>query len=309
MWQKIDHIYNVSGKYRWNQTHAQLPTIDSISKNRWRIYFSTRDALGKSRISFIDVEAGNPQNILYEHHKPVLDLGELGTFDDSGVMPSCVISNGNKKYLYYTGWTTRKTVPYHNSIGLAISYNGGKSFERYSNGPIFGTTHTEPHFTGTSWVMIENDVWKNWYMSCTKWKMINNKPEPYYHIKYAESNDGINWQRNNNVAIDYKSNKEGGIVRASIIKENKLYKMWYSFRNITHYRSTLQNSYKIGYAESINGKKWIRKDDQINFSVSDANWDSSMMAYPYVISYNGLKYMFYNGNGFGQSGFGYAISK
>ena len=35
-------------------------------------------------------------------------------------------------------------------------------------------------------------------------------------------------------------------------------------------------------------------------------WDSEMMEYAHVIQYHGTKYMFYNGNKFGHSGFGFA---
>ena len=36
-------------------------------------------------------------------------------------------------------------------------------------------------------------------------------------------------------------------------------------------------------------------------------WDSAMMEYPFVYEHRGLKYMLYNGNGFGESGIGYAV--
>jgi len=32
-----------------------------------------------------------------------------------------------------------------------------------------------------------------------------------------------------------------------------------------------------------------------------------MVEYPHVIAYQNQMYMFYNGNGFGETGFGYAI--
>jgi len=32
-----------------------------------------------------------------------------------------------------------------------------------------------------------------------------------------------------------------------------------------------------------------------------------MMEYPFVYEHRGLKYMLYNGNGFGESGIGYAV--
>jgi hypothetical protein len=47
------------------------------------------------------------------------------------------------------------------------------------------------------------------------------------------------------------------------------------------------------------------------FDVSEEGWDSEMMCYPYVFDHKGERYMLYNGNGYGKSGFGIAklISK
>ena len=131
--------------------------MDTTDERVWRIYFGTRDEMNRNRIGYIEVEAGNPANVLYEHDAPVLDLGRLGTFDDCGVMPSWILNHDGKKYLYYIGWTVRTTIPYHNSIGLAISTDGGRSFERFSEGPLFGETYLEPFFTGTSCVLLKWD--------------------------------------------------------------------------------------------------------------------------------------------------------
>src|SRR5687767_9317544 len=125
-WNKKEVIYFPNQKFGWNQTHAQCPVVDKLDESKWRIYYSTRNLQGQSQISYIEVEAGNPSNILYEHDQYLFDFGKPGTFDDSGLMPSCIINVGNAKYLYYVGWTTRKTVPYHNSVGLAVSHDNGK---------------------------------------------------------------------------------------------------------------------------------------------------------------------------------------
>src|SRR6266446_6971319 len=214
-WIKRGLIYKPRAVHWWNQTHASVPTVDTSNEEIWRIYFGTRDQDNHNRISYIDVEAGKPTNILYEHDRPVLDLGKLGTFDDCGVMPSWILNHGGKKYLYYVGWTVRNTIPYHNAIGLAISNDEGHTFERFSDGPLFGETYLEPFFTGTSCVLIDRGIWRNWYLSCTGWTKVNGKAEPRYHIKYAESKDGINWDRRGIVAIDYLSEAEGAIVRSS----------------------------------------------------------------------------------------------
>jgi hypothetical protein len=305
-WIKQGLIYTSNGEYEWNQTHAQVPVVDVLNEQVWRIYYSARDRNNKSNTSYIEVEAGNPARILYKHNQPILTLGRLGTFDESGLMPSWIIEHKGIKYLYYIGWSVKQTVPYHNAIGLAISEDGGKHFEKFSEGPLFDISYREPYFTGTSCVLIENDIWKNWYLSCTKWEIINGKPEAFYHIKYAESKNGIDWERKGIVAINYKDNNEAGIVKASVFKENNLYKMWYSYRGAVEYRSNTNASYKIGYAESVDGIHWERKDEHSGIELSANGWDSEMMAYPHVVSYKGKKFMFYNGNGFGRSGFGYA---
>lgn len=307
-WAKQGLVYCSAGQHHWNKSHASVPVVDVIEDNRWRIYYSARDAENRSYTSFIEVEAGNPQTILYEHPEPILALGRLGAFDDCGIMPSWIINFRGQKYLYYIGWTTRATVPFHNSVGLAVSSDGGKSFTKFAEGPLFGPTWREPYFTGTSCVLRENNIWRNWYLSCTKWEVIQGRPEPYYHLKYAESEDGVNWRREGVVAIDFKSKDEAGIVKASVLKEGDNYRMWYSYRNSAAYRTTRENSYRIGYAESADGIRWTRMDDLSKIDVSDEGWDSEMIEYPHVIKTGGRLYLFYNGNGFGRSGFGYATS-
>lgn len=306
-WNKQGLIYAPKGEHAWNQSHAQLPVVDPIDESRWRIYFAARDAKGRSNISYLECEAGAPENILVEPDRTLLPFGALGTFDESGLMPLCIVNHDGLKYLYYAGWTTRVTVPYHNSIGLAISRDHGQSFEKFAAGPLFDLRPNEPYFTGTANVVIENGVWRIWYQSCTKWEVLDGRPEPFYHLKYAESPDGINWRRDGQIAIDYKDEGEGGICSAAVLKEDGAYKMWYSYRRAADYRQNKNNTYRIGYAESADGIEWKRCDERAGIDVSQEGWDSEMIAYPFVLAHENKKYMFYNGNGFGKTGFGYAI--
>lgn len=146
-----------------------------------------------------------------------------------------------------------------------------------------------------------------WYLSALKWVIIDNKPEPVYHIKYAESRDGVNWDRLGIVCIDLKSPDEGGITRPCVIRENGIFRMWYCYRGIRDFRKNKAQSYRIGYAESEDGIRWDRMDEIVGIDVSPKGWDSVMLTYPYVYEHKGRKYMIYNGNRFGKSGFGYAI--
>jgi len=306
-WEKKGLIYVPDGRFNWNKSHASVPTVYKLNEKILRVYFATRDANNRTSISFIEVEANNPKRITYEHDQPVIVPGTRGMFDDCGAMPSHVIDVGNEVWMYYLGWNVRNTIAYHNSIGLAISKDGGNTFEKFSEGPLFDRNYIEPYFSAAPFVIRENSTWKMWYLSNTKWVEHNDKTEPFYHIKYAESHNGIDWRREGRIAIDYKDEKECGIVRACVLKDRDIYKMWYAHRNLINYRNDKNNSYRIGYAESNNGYEWTRKDDQVGINVSADGWDSEMIEYPFVYDHNNQRYMMYNGNAFGKTGFGYAI--
>ena len=100
------------------------------------------------------------------------------------------------------------------------------------------------------------------------------------------------------VAIDLSSEDEYAISRPSVIKESGVWKMWYSYRG---------DAYRIGYAESLDGRAWIRKDEYSGIETSKTGWDSEMIEYPFVFRHDGELYMLYNGNNYGESGFGLAI--
>lgn len=305
-WEKRGLIYTVDARLPWAKSHAQIPTVAGSSNGTIRILFSSRDPNNRSLIARLDVRADSPREILRVNTDPIMPLGKIGTFDDCGMMPSCVVKHEGIHYLYYIGWNVRNTVPYHNSVGLAISEDGGEHYRRLFEGPVMDRTAEEPYFCATTCVRIENGIWRNWYLSCTGWDHINGVAEPRYHLKYAESVDGIHWRRMSRVAIDYADDAEGGIVRASIHRQGELWRMWYSYRSQCDYRTSSTSSYRIGYAESGDGLSWRRMDDHAGLVPSDHGWDSFMLAYPEVFEVDGRLYMFYNGNGFGASGFGYA---
>lgn len=308
-WKKKGFIYKPKGDVAWSTSHAQVPVADYIEEeNIIKVYFSTRDDKGMSLPAYVILDADDPTKVLEVSKEPILPIGDLGMFDDCGVMPSWIVNReNNEKWLYYIGWNVRNTISYHNSVGLAISKDGGKTYKRFSKGPLWDRNYIEPHYSGTSCVLLDKGIWKNWYLSCTEWRIVEGKSEPRYHIKYAESINGIDWERKGTVAIDYLNLEEAGIVKASVIKHDDLYKMWYSYRSFDNYRANKDNSYRIGYAESIDGIKWERKDDESGIKRSDDGWDSLMIEYPHVIRVKDEYLMFYNGNGFGQSGFGYSV--
>ena len=84
----------------FNKHWAQLPVVDTQNDNFWRVFYSHRIE-NKSYPKYFDIEKSNPSNVLFEQTQPILSLGELGTFDQAGVMPTEIINYDDKKYLYY----------------------------------------------------------------------------------------------------------------------------------------------------------------------------------------------------------------
>ena len=118
-----------------------------------------------------------------------------------------------------------------------------------------------------------------------------------YHIKHADSIDGINWQRNHQVCIQARDEEEIAINRPSVLHIGKHYHMWYCVRG-THYR--------IGYAVSDDGVRWRRRDSEFDLPMGDEKWDAKAQAYPHVICLKDYLYMFYCGNVYGRDGLGLA---
>jgi hypothetical protein len=305
-WTKKGVIFAPDRNFDWMVSHASVPVVDAINGRVLRIYFGTRDGSGHSHTSYFEVDAERPSNILYAHDKPLLPLGKPGTFDDSGIMPSWIANHGNRKYLYYIGWNTEVTVPYRLAIGLALSNDGGKSFQKISEGPICDRSLDEPFFNTAPCVLTEGDRWQMWYVSCTGWELADEQLEPRYHVRYAESTDGISWKKTGQVCIDYDSDT-GAIGRPCVYVEQGVYKMLYSYRGVRDYRTELSQSYRLGYAESADGLAWVRRDEEVGIERSESGWDSEMMEYCSLFQHQGQKYLFYNGNGFGKTGIGYAV--
>jgi len=308
-WEKKGLIYKPVGNLSWSKSHAQVPFAMPMEHGKVRIFYATRDENSCSSTSFIDVEAENPSNIIYIHDKPVLTKGGQGSFDDSGTMPSWFVEHEGRLYLYYTAWNKSVEASYRLSIGLAVSDDGGISFEKAFKGPIMDRNMYDPIWVGQPCVLRDGDSWKMWYLSCEKIEIIQEHPEPFYNVKYAESADSIHWDRSNKVCIDFDFGEIDAIGRPCVYKENGIYKMFHSNRRAIGYRDDKNASYSIGYSESEDGILWNRLDSKAGFTKSEIGWDAQMNEYCTTYKYNGKRFLIYNGNGFGASGFGYAILK
>lgn len=301
-WRKLGVVWSTDGTHSWAKSHAMGPTPFRISEDIIRIFVTCLDAQGRGRPRYIDVDAHDPTCVLYVSTCTSLEIGEPGTFDDNGLMPiSIVRATPDILYMYYAGFEICTHIRYRIFSGLATSRDGGCRFERYSQAPILDRSSNELFFRGGPFVMIDEGKYKLWYVAGSSWTMLNNKPMPIYNLYYQESSDGIHWKTEGKLSMAITDEDEHGFGRPWIVKRGPNdYQLFYSIRR----RSFA--AYRLGYAESTNGIDWIRKDAEMGLDVSPGEFDSDAIMYAAVISVNDKTYCFYNGNNFGEHGFGVA---
>ena len=300
-WKKLGLVFRPAGQREWMSTHASAPVPVRIDEHLYRIYFSTRDGKNRSHVGYVDMDIRQPTEIHSISDEPVLAPGPLGFFDDHGVYASSIVEDGDRLLMYYIGWNPGSRGPlFYSSIGLALSEDDGNTFRKISLAPILARSEYDPCLVTAPFVMIDNGLWRMWYVSGFKWEEELDGLHSYYHIKYAESDDGISWNRRGLVCIDLQDG-ERNIARPCVVKENGIYKMWYSYN--------IGAGYRIGQAQSVDGYVWQRMDASVGIDVSESGWDAEAIAYPWVFAHEGQKYMLYNGNGFGRDGFGLAIAE
>ncbi|MBY0435246.1 MAG: hypothetical protein K2U26_14150 [Cyclobacteriaceae bacterium] len=301
-WRKLGMIFCPDHQSDWMISHAANPFAISRDSGIYRIFFTCRDSQKRSHIAFVDIDFDNSFKVIAISTEPVIAPGEPGMFDDSGTAMGYYIEISGVPHIYYLGWNLKVTVPWLNTIGLARLNKESGMYEKLSRAPIIDRSNEDPFSVSYPSILYERNKFRMWYGSNLKWG--KEQHEMHHVIKYAESTDGINWNRSHSVMIGLSSPFEYALSKPFVISENGRYKMWYSYRGQENI-----STYRIGYAESIDGFSWIRLDQQSGIDVSLDGWDSEMVCYPFVFDHGSIRYMLYNGNGYGKTGFGLAVLK
>ncbi|MBS1142612.1 MAG: hypothetical protein H6R14_18 [Proteobacteria bacterium] len=278
-----------------------------------RIYFSTRarDGDGKylSHIAYVDMAKDFRKTVAVSTHT-VIELGKRGCFDEHGIFPMNVVRHGTLIYGYTSGVNRRSSVPVDTAIGLAISRDGGITFQRLGDGPVLTASLHEPCLVADPFVKICRNVFHMWYIFGTGWKCYSDTaaPERIYKIGHAVSADGINWKRHDGLqVIASRLGNDECQALPTVIEIDGRHHMFFCYRQAHDFRSNRERGYRIGHAWSDDLTNWTRDDTQMSLDVSEGDWDSDMLCYPHVFSCDGRIYMLYNGNEFGRHGFGLAV--
>lgn len=282
----------------WYKKNSMVPT-PYMRNGVLRLFVAMCDKDNYGRAGYVDLNPDNPSEILGYSRKPVLDLGETGTFDEHGILPSSLIEEGGRLYMYYCSYQKQLTVPYNIYSGLAVSDDNGDSFKRVMNVPVLDRINNELHQRSAIEIMKCGKKYRIWYTANIGWIDNGIHIVPKYDIKCIESDRLDVWLGEPRPALELKDD-EYGLTSPQVFFEDGIYKMVYSIRSIS-------KGYRMGYAESDDGIVFDRQDYKMDIDVSESGFDSEMICYGKLFRHNGKTYLFYCGNHYGMGGIGYAV--
>lgn len=302
-WRKLGLVYGPDGGQAWAQSHAMLPTPFRLTADVIRVYITCCDADGIGRPGFVDVLASDPTRVVDVSSRPLLEIGQPGAFDENGVAVCSVVEpRPGLLHMYYVGFELGTKIRYRLLTGLAVSNDGGTSFERYSRSPVLERSDAELYFRCGPCCLWERGRFRMWYVAGSEWTQVSGKAMPVYDIRYVESDDGIRWPAQGEVHMSISDADEHGFGRPYVIaRPGGGYRMFYSVR-----RRSL-HAYRLGYAESADGHVWQRSDAALGLDVSPGSFDSDAIMYAAPIEVGDRLLVFYNGNKFGRQGFAVAV--
>lgn len=283
-----------------------MPTVLPLHDRLWRIYFSARDDRNRGHIVAADVDPGDGMRVVTEHYEPLLDLGAPGTFDYSGMGPACAVRVGDQVRLYYFGIALKSEVRATATIGLAVS-DDGLRFRRVFEGPVLGQGPLDPYLTTAPCVRARGDGFDMWYVSGTGWPESGGQPEPVYGIRRAHSEDGLFWNPRTRLVLAPAEPDELGLARPWIRLGREGGRLWVSRRGEA-FRSEGTSAYHIAEAPLDRNGEVAGRLSPLRFDNPPAqgDFDSWMQAYACILPFGPDLIMIYNGNGFGETGIGWA---
>jgi predicted GH43/DUF377 family glycosyl hydrolase len=176
---------------------------------------------------------------------PVIVRGSDGEWDDGYALGGAVILDDIGFHMWYTGGGADGE-----KIGYATSPDGSV-WTKHQENPVM------EHGPQGSWdsvvlgvgaVIVVDDTYRMWFYGATENLLTDGK------IGYAESSDGISWDKNPLPVLEpntYPGSWEVSFLTPTVVFDGDTYHMWYSGNSPTEWAM-------VGYAYSTDGLEWTQ---------------------------------------------------
>lgn len=293
-WSRLGIIHRPDTTKEWaahGYCHVPTPLVmgDTV-----RVFYASLDANNRGSIGYCDLDGSDLTKVKYVSPDPVMRPGPLGAFDCDGVVPSCIIRDWrtgiDRWIMWYTGFQRTETVPYMLFSSVAFSKDGN-AWEKWSSSvPMLDRVHNHAYSRSVPFELNSPEYHHMlWYWSCDYWE---GNPLHYHNSIYCY--DGMNLDSDqlciSPIYPDY------AVGRPWVLKENGIYRMWFSSRG--------PGTYSVCYAESLDGLSWTRADDEVNSLMPD---DGTNAEYPAIVDSGGKRWCVFNGAHNGRDGIELAV--
>ena len=300
-WEKLGHLYANPGLHPKLASHAANPLAVQIEGDVYRVFFSARDADNRSSVGAVDIDIV-ARRVVREHAEPALVHGPEGSYFGDGISIGNCYGAGGGRFILFMGWRNPPGGHWYGEVGRIVVADDLTLSVEDPDTPFMALDDTDPVSLSYPWVMEDGaGGHAMWYGSTVTWD--SGAGEMVHVLNAANSPDGHAWRRTG-LAVPFQLGVAQAFSKPAVLRNGDgSLDMWFS------YRGTRERPYRIGRAVSGDGLAWRLVLDETGIDVSpdpDA-WDSDMIEYPHVFEHAGARYMLYNGNGFGKTGFGLAV--
>jgi len=231
-----------------------------------------------------------------KHPFPVISYGTFGEWDNYRRVESLIRVNDTLK-MWFSAY---KEIPFEMRIGYAWSINGiSWEIHPYPVLDIGQDGEWDDNFIYGPSVIYHNNEYLIWYTG-------NGGNDNPSRIGYANSSDGINWNKDeeNNPVIEtgpYDSYYESLLNFPCVMRNYGMFEMWFSGHDrFEHYR--------VGYARSVDGIHWdyISEEPVLDIGENET-WDDIAVYRPNVLIDDNQYKMWYSGNNGERHKVGFAL--
>ena len=173
----------------WEGNQINQPRVVKVTDDHWRMYYSGWGFQGDGGTSWtFGLAESFDRGVTWKRHgdQPLMDRGPKGSYDDGGVFVPEVRRVADGWMMWYTA---HKVIAGRQSIHLcAATSDDGIAWKKYEKNPVVTddfTTGPSRNVISRCHVRIDDGVFRMWY----------SHAKPDYRIRYAESLDGLDWER------------------------------------------------------------------------------------------------------------------